>query len=65
MYKLLFLQTKDLLSDREVTERAKTDMSYKFFLDLNPEDDVPSYRLLSVFRNTKIKDEAILEEQVH
>lgn len=64
MYKLLFLQTKDLLSDREVTERAKTDMSYKFFLDLNPEDDVPSYSLLSVFRNTKIKDEAILEEML-
>lgn len=65
MYKLLFLQTKDLLSDREVTERAKTDMSYKFFLDLNPEDDVPSYSLLSVFRNTKIKDEAILEEMLN
>lgn len=65
MYKLLFLQTKDLLSDREVTERAKTDMSYKFFLDLNPEDDVPSYSLLSVFRNTKIKDEVILEEMLN
>lgn len=64
MYKLLFLQTKDLLSDREVIEKAKTDMAYKFFLDLNPEDDVPSYSLLSVFRNTKIKDERILEEML-
>lgn len=64
MYKLLFLQTKDLLSDREVIERAKMDMSYKFFLDLNPEDEVPSYSLLSIFRNTKIKDEAILEEML-
>ena len=60
MYKLLFLQTKDLLSDREVIERAKTDMAYKSFLDLNPEDEVPSYSLLSIFRNTKIKDENIL-----
>lgn len=64
MYKLLFLQTKDLLSDREVIERAELDMSYKYFLDLNPEDDVVSYSLLSVFRNTKIKDEKILEEML-
>lgn len=64
MYKLLFLQTKDLLSDREVIERAKTDMSYKYFLDLNPEDEVPNYSLLSIFRNTKIKDEKILEEML-
>lgn len=64
MYKLLFLEIKDMLSDREVISRAKTDMSYKYFLDLNPEDDVPSYSLLSIFRNTKIKDEAILEEML-
>lgn len=64
MYKLLFLQTKDLLSDREVIERAKTDMAYKYFLNLNPEDDLPSYSLLSIFRNTKIRDEAILEEML-
>lgn len=64
MYKLLFLQTKDLLSDREVVDRAKVDMSYKYFLDLNPEDEVPNYSLLSVFRNTKIKDEKILEEML-
>ena len=64
MYKLLFLETKDLLSDREVIERAKTDMAYKYFLDLNPEDEVPSYSLLSVFRNTKIKEEKILEEML-
>ena len=61
MYKLLFLETKDMLSEREVIERAKTYMAYKYFLDLNPEDDVPSYSLLSVFRNTKIKEESILE----
>ena len=64
MYKLLFLETKDLLSDREVIARAQTDMAYKYFLDLNPEDEVPCYSLLSIFRNTKIKDEAILEEML-
>ncbi len=64
MYKLLFLQTKDILSDREVTDRARTDMAYKYFLDLNPEDEVPCASLLSIFRNTKIKEEAILEEML-
>ncbi len=64
MFKLLFLQIKDLLSDREVIDRAKTDMAYKYFLDINPEDDVPCYSLLSIFRNTKIKEEAILEEML-
>ena len=64
MYKLLFLQTKDLLSDREVINRAKTDMAYKYFLDLNPEDDVPCASLLYIFRNTKIKEEVILEEML-
>ena len=60
MFKLLFLQTKDQLSDREVIKRAETDMAYKFFLDINPEERVPNYSLLSVFRKTKIKDETIL-----
>jgi len=60
----LFLQIKDGLSDREVVERAKLDMSYKYFLDLNPEDEVVSYSLLSIFRNTKIKEEKVLEEML-
>jgi hypothetical protein len=64
MYKLLFLQIKDMLSDREVVERAKVDMSYKYFLELYPEEEVVSYSLLSIFRNTKIKEEAILEEML-
>ena len=64
MFKLLFLQKKDDLSDREVIERAKTDMSYKFFLDLNPEDNLVCASMLSIFRTTKIKDEEILEEML-
>ncbi len=65
IFKLLFLQKKDDLSDREVIERAKTDMSYKFFLDLNPEDDLICASMLSIFRTTKIKDETILEEMLN
>ena len=65
MFKLLFLEIKDCLSDREVIKRAETDMAYKYFLDLNPEDSLVSYSMLSVFRNTKIKEEAILEEMLN
>ena len=65
MFKLLFLQRKDDLSDREVIARAKTDMAYKFFLDLNPEDDLVCASMLSVFRTTKIKEESILEEMLN
>ncbi len=64
MFKLLFLEIKDGLSDREVIARAETDMSYKYFLGLNPEDSLVSYSMLSVFRTTKIKEEAILEEML-
>lgn len=64
MFKLLFLEIKDMLSDREVIKRAETDMAYKFFLDLNPEDELVSYSMLSVFRRTKIKEETILEEML-
>lgn len=64
LFKLLFLEIKDSLSDREVIKRAETDMAYKYFLDLNPEDKLINYSLLSVFRTTKIKDETILEEML-
>lgn len=64
MFKLLFLEIKDGLSDREVIRRAETDMAYKYFLDLNPEDKLVSYSMLSIFRTTKIKNEEILEEML-
>lgn len=62
MFKLIFLQFKDDLSDREVIDRASYDLSYKFFLDLDPEDSLPDASLLSVFRKTKLSEEDTLEE---
>ena len=61
MFKSLFLQTLHHLSDREYISRAETDMSYKYFLELDPEDEVPNYSLLSKFRNTRISED-MLEE---
>ena len=41
MLKLEFLQFHDNLSDRQVIERAKTDVAYRYFLDLRLPDPLP------------------------
>lgn len=56
MFKFLLLKSYYNLSDRDLVERAKTDMAFKFFLGYNPEDTKlidPS--LLTVFRRQRLK----------
>jgi transposase len=50
MLKLGFLQFHDNRSDRQVIERAKTDVAYRYFLDLRLTDSLPDPSLLSYFR---------------
>ena len=50
MFKYLMLKAMHPASDEDLVKRAYTDMSYKFFLGLNPEDDVIDPSLLSKFR---------------
>lgn len=50
MLKLEFLQYHDVLSDREVMERAQTDVAYRYFLDLGLGDELPDPSSLCVFR---------------
>lgn len=64
MFKLMFLKRFYDLSDREVISRATTDLAYKYFLDLNPEDDLPNDSLLTKFRKSRINSEEILEEML-
>ncbi|KJS88933.1 MAG: transposase, partial [Peptococcaceae bacterium BICA1-8] len=40
MFKYLLLKTIFDLSDVDVVERSKYDMSFKYFLDMAPEEDV-------------------------
>lgn len=40
MFKYLLLKTIYAISDVGVVERSRYDMSFKYFLDMNPEDDV-------------------------
>lgn len=66
MLKLLFLKPMHDLSDRGVTDRGNTDMAFKYFLGLDPEDELPHHSLLAKFR-TKLTEEklnAFLKETV-
>lgn len=56
LFKYLLLKTIHPVSGRDVIARSRTDMAYKYFLGLLPEDDVIDPSLLTVFRRQRIKD---------
>ena len=60
MFKYLMLKAMHPASDEDLVKRAYTDMSYKFFLGLNPEDDVIDSSLLSKFRRQRLQDVDLL-----
>jgi transposase len=61
MLKLLFLKILYDISDRDLESRANTDMAFKFFLGLEPEENIPHASLLAKFRNQRISED-MLEE---
>ncbi len=61
MFKYLFLKRMYELSDRDVVKRSKTDMAFKYFLGLAPEDDVIEASSLTKFRKLRMKDESIMD----
>ncbi len=63
MFKLMFLKKLYDLSDEQLVSRAQTDMSFKFFLDLDPESPMIDPSLLTKFRKTRITED-ILEEML-
>ncbi len=64
MFKYLMLKRMYELSDRDVVNRARTDMAYKFFLGLAPEDDVIDASSLTKFRKLRMKDESIMDKLI-
>ncbi len=64
MFKLLFLKSLYDLSDERLIQNANHDMSYKFFLGLDPEDQVVDSSLLTRFRKSRIRNEDILNEML-
>jgi transposase len=64
MFKLMFLKSLYDLSDIRVIQNANHDMTYKFFLGLDPEEKLVDASLLTKFRKTRIKNDDILNEML-
>lgn len=60
MFKYLLLKTIYTLSDVDVVERSLYDMSFKYFLEMSPEEDVIDPSSLTKFRKLRLKDTDLL-----
>ncbi len=61
LFKYLLLKAMYPLSDVDLVARSFVDMSYKFFLDMAPEDDVIDPSSLTKFRRLRLKDVDLLD----
>ncbi|UPM55824.1 IS1182 family transposase [Gottfriedia acidiceleris] len=61
MFKYLLLKSIFDLSDVDVVERSKYDMSFKYFLDMAPEESVINSSSLTKFRKLRLKDVELLD----
>lgn len=60
MFKYLLLKTIYTVSDVDVVDRSRVDMSFKYFLDMSPEEDVINPSSLTKFRKLRLKDTDLL-----
>jgi len=60
MFKYLLLKTIYTVSDVDVVERSQYDMSFKYFLEMSPEDGVIDPSSLTKFRKLRLKDNDLL-----
>lgn len=60
LFKYLLLKCILVLSDVDIVEQSRYDMSIKYFLDLAPTDDVIEPSTLTKFRKLRLKDENLL-----
>ncbi|GIN86170.1 hypothetical protein J6TS2_25560 [Heyndrickxia sporothermodurans] len=61
MFKYLLLKSIFDLSDVDVVERSKYDMSFKYFLDMAPEEAVINPSSLTTFKKLRLKDVNLLD----
>lgn len=61
MFKYLLLKAIHDLSDADLVERSKYDMSFKYFLDMAPEEDVIDSSSLTKFRRLRLQDMNLLD----
>ncbi len=60
MFKYLLLKTIYCISDVDVVERSRYDMSFKYFLEMVPEEEVINPSSLTKFRKLRLKDMDLL-----
>ncbi len=60
MFKYLLLKTIYNVSDVDVVERSRFDMSFKYFLEMMPEEGVINPSSLTKFRKLRLKDTDLL-----
>jgi transposase len=60
MFKYLLLKTIYDISDVDVVERSRFDLSFKYFLEMAPEEDVINPSSLTKFRRLRLKDTDLL-----
>lgn len=65
MFKYLLLKSIYDLSDVDIVERSKYDMSFKYFLHMAPEEDVIEPSSLTKFRKIRLKDLNLLDMLVN
>lgn len=61
LFKYLILKVLFCLSDVDVVERSRYDMSFKYFLDMSPEEDVINPSSLTKFRKLRLKNIELLD----
>lgn len=61
MFKYLLLKAIHDLSDADLVERSKFDMSFKYFLDMSPEEEVIDSSSLTKFRRLRLQDMNLLD----
>ena len=65
LFKYLLLKVIYTISDVDVVERSRYDMSFKYFLEMLPEDDVINPSTLTKFRRQRLKDTNLLDLLIH
>lgn len=60
MFKYLLLKTIYDVSDADIVERSRFDMSFKYFLGMTPEEGVINPGSLTKFRKLRLKDTDLL-----
>lgn len=61
MFKYLLLKSIYGISDVDVVDRSRYDMSFKYFLEMTPEEEVLDASSLTKFRKLRLKDSNLLD----